>query len=98
MVSVTPRGREDIILTSNKPVVVLLSIILAEGRDDGSGIRPLEDGSDGVLVQDTDGESKYEFDTVNEAKEFVKSQEKPDDNPIDARILEFRNGKWEVAQ
>ena len=95
MVSVTLSGREDVILTSSKPVVVLLSVILAEGRDDGSRIRPLEYGGDGILVQDTGGELKHEFETVEEAMDFVKSQQNPDKNPVSATVLHFQNEKWQ---
>lgn len=94
MVSVTPDGREDVILTSSKPVVVLLSVILAEGRDDGSGIKPLEYGGGGILVQDTGDQSKHEFDTVEEAMDFVKSRQDPDKNPLSVTVLQFRDGKW----
>ena len=41
MSSVTPDGSEDVILTSSKPVVVFSSVVLAEGRDDGSCCCPL---------------------------------------------------------
>lgn len=92
-------GYEDFILSSQKPVVVLLTKVIAEAieRDDDSGLRPIEEGGHGMLVQDTDG-SQHEFDTVNEAKEFARAQYAPDRNPVETKILEFRNGKWEVIE
>lgn len=95
IVSVTPTGREGIILTSGKPVVVFLSAVLAEGRDDGSGVKPLENGGHGIFVQDIGDESKYEFDTVREAMDFVKSQQNPDKNPLSVTVLQFRDEKWQ---
>ena len=76
-----------------------MTSVLAEGieRDDGSGLRPIEEGGDGFRVEDTDV-SQHEFDTVTEAKAFAESQRNPDRNPVETKILEFRNQEWRVIE
>lgn len=90
-------GLEPDTLSSIKPVVVLRTVILTEAidRDDGSGEQPVEEGGDGNRVQDV-ASSQHEFDTVSEAMEFAKAQHQPDQNPVETKILEFRNRKWHV--
>jgi hypothetical protein len=56
---------------------------------------PLEEGRKGGLVVDTNGDSQYGFDTVDEAKEFAKSQHNPDRNPVITEIFAFREGRWD---
>ncbi len=93
-----PMG-QVVVLSSKKPVVVLLKKVLSEGieRYDGSGMRPVDEGGDGLRVQDVD-ESKHEFDDVSDAKKFARAQHNPDRNPVETQILEFRNQKWEVVE
>jgi len=90
---------QDVVLTSKKPVAVLLTKVLSEGieRHDGSGMCPVDEGGDGFHVQDVDG-SKHEFDNVSDAKKFARAQHNPDKNPVETQILEFRNRKWEVIE
>jgi hypothetical protein len=78
---------------------VLLTKILAEGieRSDGSGLQPIENGGDGLRVDDVDL-SQHEFDSIREAEEFAQAQHNPDRIPVETEILEFSNRKWKVVR
>jgi|SRR6266851_2924529 len=83
VVSINPYREEPVILTCEKPVVVILTVTLTEDTEHGDGEAC---------------ESNYEFETVSEAKEFAKAKRDPDKNPVKTKILEFRNRKWELIE
>jgi hypothetical protein len=83
VVSLNPHKVEPVILSSKKPVLVIATVSLTEDNE-------YEDGD----IE----ESIHEFDTVSEAKEFSKAKRDPDKNPVETRILEFRNLKWELIE
>jgi len=76
-----PDLKSVVILASKKPVVVIVTVSLTEDNEYGDG--DIE-------------ESIHEFDTVSEAKKFSKTKRDPDKNPVETRIFEFRNLKWEL--
>jgi hypothetical protein len=83
VISLNPCKSEPVTLVSKKPVVVVLTVSLTEDNEHG-------DGDIEELI--------YEFDTVLEAKEFSKTKRDPDKAPVETRIFEFRNLKWELIE
>jgi hypothetical protein len=89
-------GSEPVTLTCDKLIVVLVSRTLTEGVEIGleeSDIRPPEEGHEGMRVCDAD-ETRHEFDTLQEAEAFARTQLDPDRNPVEITILRFQNGYW----
>lgn len=97
VVSVGPHRSENVVLTSKKPFVVLVTVIVAEGRDNGSGVEPIEKQTHGIQVFDEE-HSQHEFDSLDQAIAFVASQYNPDGNPVKTKVFEFKDGSWEAVR